>query len=176
MILVSPEFLYRFEHSQAQSTPYPVNGPELATRLSYFLWADLPDAELLKLGKMAAAEGGCVEKQIGRLLNSPKRIALSENFAGQWLGFGELMANREYLLNERWNRETYDEALFFFDDLIRSNRSVLELVQSDWQYKRASALQAKGHGHQQLKPDVLSRMYADIFAKRQSKPEPQDTL
>ena len=170
MILVSPEFLYRFEHSQAQSTPYPVNGLELATRLSYFLWAGPPDAELLNLGQDGSLlKEAVLKKQIARLLNSPKRIALSENFGGQWLGFGELMANREYLLNERWNRETYDEALFFFDELIRSNRSVLELVQSDWQYKRASALQAKGHGYQQLKPDALPRMYADIFANRQSK-------
>ena len=170
MILVAPEFLYRFERSQAQRTPYPVTGLELATRLSYFLWAGPPDAELLKLGQDGSLlKEDVLKKQIARLLDSPKRIALSENFAGQWLGFSDLLANREYLLNERWNRETYDEALFFFDELIRSNRSVLELVQSDWLYKRASALQAKGHGYQKLDPDALPRLYADIFANRQSK-------
>lgn len=170
MILVSPEFLYRFEHSQGRRMPYPVNGLELATRLSYFLWAGPPDAELLKLGQDGSLlKEDVLKKQIARMLNSPKRIALSENFAGQWLGFGELLANREYLLNERWNRETYDEALFFFDELIRSNRSVLELVQSDWLYKRASAFRAKGHGYHQLKLDALPRLYADIFASRQSK-------
>ena len=72
MILVSPEFLYRFEHSQAQSTPYPVNGLELATRLSYFLWAGPPDAELLKLGQDGSLlKEAVLKKQIGRLLNSP---------------------------------------------------------------------------------------------------------
>jgi hypothetical protein len=170
MMLVSPEFLYRFERSQSQRAPYPVTGLELATRLSYFLWAGPPDAELLKLGKDGnLLKEDVLKKQISRLLNSPKRIALSENFAGQWLGFSDLLANREYLLNERWNREAYDEALFFFDELIRSNRSVLELVQSDWLYKRASALQANGHGYQKLDPDALPRLYVDIFANRQSK-------
>jgi len=103
------------------------------------------------------------------MLNSPKRIALAENFAGQWLGFGELISNHEYLRDERWNREAYDEILFFIDELIRSDRSVLELVQSDWLYKRATALRRKNHGYSKADPDSMNRRHADIFAPRQSK-------
>ena len=106
MILVSPEFLYRVEESRNQDTPYLVTGLELATRLSYFLWSRPPDAELLKLGRDGTLHKDDVLKsQIARMLNSPKRVALSENFAGQWLGFNELLANSEFMRDERWTRE-----------------------------------------------------------------------
>ena len=170
MILISPEVLYRFERSNAQSTPYSITGLELATRLSFFLWASPPDVELLKRGRDGSLlKDEVLKAQMARMLNSPKRIALSENFAGQWLGFDELISNSEYLKDERWNREAYDEVLFFIDELIRSNRSVLELVQSDWLYKRASALQTKGHGYTTADPATMNRQHTDIFAARQSK-------
>ena len=170
MILVSPEFLFRFEHSKAQDTPYPITGRELATRLAYFLWSSPPDAELLKLGSDGSLlKEEVLKSQIARMLNSPKRISLTENFAGQWLGFSELVANNEYLRDERWNREAYDEVLFFIDELIRSDRSVLELVQSDWLYKRATALRPKNHGYTKADPASMSRQHADIFGPRQSK-------
>jgi len=170
MILVSPEFLYRMEQSRGRDTPYPVTGVELATRLAYFLWASPPDAELLKHGRDGSLlEDAVLKAQIARMLNSPKRIALAENFAGQWLGFGELISNHEYLRDERWNREAYDEVLFFIDELIRSDRSVLELVQSDWLYKRATALRPKNHGYSKADPASMNRRHADIFAPRQSK-------
>jgi hypothetical protein len=170
MILVSPEFLYRMEQSHGRNTPYPVSGVELATRLAYFLWASPPDAELLKHGRDdSLLEDAVLKAQIARMLNSPKRIALAENFAGQWLGFGELISNHEYLRDERWNREAYDEVLFFIDELIRSDRSVLELVQSDWLYKRATALRPKNHGYSKVDPASMNRRHTDIFAPRQSK-------
>ncbi len=170
MILISPEVLYRMEESKSQNTPYPVTGLELATRLAFFLWASPPDAELLKRGRDGSLlKDEMLKAQIARMLNSPKRIALAENFAGQWLGFDELLANSEYLRDERWNREAYDEVLFFIDELIRSNRSVLELVQSDWLYKRATALQPKNHGYTKVDPSKMDRQHADIFARRQSK-------
>ena len=170
MILVSPEFLYRVEESRNQDMPYLVTGLELATRLSYFLWSRPPDAELLKLGRDGTLHKDEVLKsQIARMLNSPKRVALSENFAGQWLGFNDLLSNSEYLRDERWNRESYDEILYFFDEMIRSGRSVLELVQSDWLYRRASALQSKGQDYTKVNPSSMKRLYADIFANRQTK-------
>ena len=59
--------------------------------------------------------------------------------------------------------------MFFIDELIRSDRSVLELVQSDWLYKRATALQPKDHGYEEADPGSMSRQLGDIFALRQSK-------
>ncbi len=172
MILVSPGFLYRLEESKNLDTPYPVTGFELATRLSYFLWSTTPDAELLRLAQDGSLlQDDVLKSQVARMLNSPQRLSLSERFAGQWLGFDDLLSNREYFLDERWNRETYDEALFFFDELIKSNRSFLELVQSDWIYKRSSVLKARRHGYVAIDPGYFKNVYADILSSRQSKSE-----
>ena len=170
MILVSPGFLYRLEDSKNLDTPYPVTGFELATRLSYFLWSTSPDAELLRLAEdNSLLQDDILKSQVARMLNSPKRISLAERFAGQWLGFDDLLSNSEYFLDERWNRETYDEALFFFDELIKSDRSFLELVQSDWIYKRSSMLKSGRHGYTVIDPASVKNVYADIFSNRQSK-------
>ena len=172
MILISPEFLYRFEESKNLDTPYPVAGLELATRLSYFLWSTAPDEELLQLGRDGSLlQDEVLKSQVARMLNSPKRLAISENFAGQWLGFDDLLSNREYLSSERWNRETYDEVLFFVDELIKTDKSFLELIQSDWIYKRSSALSSGRHGYQEIDPDTVQTLYADIFSSRQSTTE-----
>jgi hypothetical protein len=88
-VLMSPYFLFRVEIDPSPSslTPHPLTGWELATRLSYFLWSTMPDDELF-----AAAESGAltddpaeVERQVRRMLDDPRAIALTDNFAGQWL-------------------------------------------------------------------------------------------
>jgi len=170
MVLVSPEILYRMEESRNLDTPYPVSGVELATRLSYFLWSTAPDDELLQLGQNGnLLNDDVLKSQVARMLNSPKRLSLSENFAGQWLGFDDLLSNSEYFIDERWNRETYDEVLFFFDELIKSGKSILELVQSDWIFRRASAFNARSHGYVRIEPESVKNLYADVLSVRQSK-------
>jgi cytochrome c551/c552 len=172
MILVSPEFLYRLEESRNLDVPYPVSGMELATRLSYFLWSTAPDDELLQLGQDGRLlKDDVLKSQVARMLDSPKRLSLSENFAGQWLGFDNLLSNSEYFMDERWNRETYDEVLFFFDELIKSDRSLQEMVQSAWIYRRASALNARRHGYVRIEPESVKNVYADVLSGRQSKSE-----
>ena len=169
MILLSPEFLYRQEESRNQDTPYPVSGVELATRLSYFLWSTTPDDELLRLGRDSSLlEDDVLKSQVARMLNSSRRLALSENFAGQWLGFDDLLSNGEYFIDERWNRETYDEVLYFFDELIKSDRSILELVHSDWIYRRASDVSARRQGYVRIKPGSGKNLYADVLSGRRS--------
>ncbi len=87
-ILVSPHFLYRVEidPDPTSATPHPLTDWELATRLSYFLWSSMPDAELF-----AAAEAGELsdpaelDRHARRMLDDPKAVALTDNFAGQWL-------------------------------------------------------------------------------------------
>jgi len=170
MMLVSPDFLYRLEQSNNLDQAYPVNAFELATRLSYFLWSTTPDAELMRLARDGSLlKDTVLKEQVKRMLNSPKRITLSERFAGQWLGFADLLTNDEYFKDERWNRDTYDEALFFFDELIKSDRSFLDLVQSDWIYKRSSALKGARHGYVPIPPESVNTVYADILSNRQSK-------
>ncbi|MFP6739028.1 MAG: DUF1592 domain-containing protein [Planctomycetota bacterium] len=147
-------------------TPYRVDAYELASRLSYFLWASMPDAELFSL----AADGRLLDEtvllaQVDRMLKSPRRISLSEDFAGQWLGFGELWTNKVFYRNERWNRGIYDELLFFFDELIKSDRSILEIVDSDWIYQSDyTGVRTAGKGHS------FAMKHGDIFGSRRQNP------
>jgi hypothetical protein len=89
-ILQSPAFLYRWE-----LTGEPLRdiglvkfGPyEVASRLSYFLWASMPDDALFA----AARSGGLdrpeqVAAQAERLLNDPRAKDALRDFHLQWLG------------------------------------------------------------------------------------------
>ena len=165
LALLSPGFLYRMEDVKDSAAPYPVTARELAVRLSYFLWSTMPDDEL-----MAAARDGSLLRepvlraQIQRMLNSPKRMALAENFAGQWLGFKELKADSVHYRGEQWTRGVYDELLFTFDEVIKSDRSILELVDAEWAYLNKDVAKELGAGE----PQRLKESYADIFADRQT--------
>jgi hypothetical protein len=133
-VLVSPKFLYRLETARGSHEPYRVTDHELATRLSYFLWSTMPDDELFRL----AAEGRLHEtdtlgRQVGRMLADPRSIALAENFGGQWLGFAALENPDRFLVARpeesiKLLRSIYREPLLFFDDLVRSDGSLLELI------------------------------------------------
>ncbi|MEZ5356625.1 MAG: DUF1592 domain-containing protein [Bryobacteraceae bacterium] len=83
-ILVSPHFLFRVERDGAGRGPRALDGHELATRLSYFLWSSLPDAELSRLAD-AGTLGGRLREQAQRMLGDAKVSAFVENFTGQWL-------------------------------------------------------------------------------------------
>ncbi|PHS17462.1 MAG: hypothetical protein COA78_03190 [Blastopirellula sp.] len=136
-ILLSPQFLYRIEHNQGVPGPYLVQKHELATRLSYFLNGTMPDDELLHAADQdQLSEKAGLKKQIARLLNQPRRISLSEDFAAQWLGFDVLLIDEANKGGgpSTLQRAQYDELLYFFDELIKSDLSILELIDSDWIY------------------------------------------
>lgn len=106
--LQSPHFLYRVEPNELA----PLDGYALASRLSYFLWDDMPDEELLD----AAASGGLnqqsgVEAQARRMLDDPKaRPAVASLFA-QWLRFDKMadMPKSPALFPE-WNAQVASSA------------------------------------------------------------------
>ncbi len=93
-MLQSPHFLYRVEFG----TPIPgetkvakVAPHEAASRLSYFLWGTMPDAELFA----AAAEGRLesredVEQQARRMLADPRAREMVRDFHGQWLKLAKI--------------------------------------------------------------------------------------
>ncbi|MCG3124231.1 MAG: hypothetical protein GIKADHBN_02683 [Phycisphaerales bacterium] len=140
-VLVSPNFLYRSVDSAAVADSpsiYRLSGYELASRLSYFLWSSMPDDELLRL----AADGSLVQDsvlagQARRMLADPRADAFIENFSGQWLQLRTL----DTLAMDRGKFPEYDEALksalvtearMYFGEIVRGDRSVMELVSSDW--------------------------------------------
>jgi hypothetical protein len=96
-ILASPNFLFRVESDtpappapaarrSGNDTTQPVSDIELASRLSYFLWASMPDQELMKLAKAGVlSQPPILEAQVRRMLVDAKAYNLVDNWAAQWL-------------------------------------------------------------------------------------------
>ena len=80
-ILASPYFVFRFEPAPATARPgqnYRIGDLELASRLSYFLWATSPDAELLNVARLGTLGTPAVlDKQVRRMLGDPRSEALA---------------------------------------------------------------------------------------------------
>ena len=142
-ILADPEFIFRFEPTPAgvaPETPYRISDTELASRLSFFLWSSIPDDELLKLaidGKLH--QPAVLERQTRRMLADPKARSLVTNFANQWLFLRELKnANPDVTifpdfddnLRQAFQRETE----LLFESVMREDRSVLDLLDSDYTF------------------------------------------
>jgi hypothetical protein len=140
-ILMSPRFLFRVETMPAATTrAYRVSDTDVASRLSFFLWGTVPDAELLR----AASTGGLrtqvgFEKQVKRMLADQRSRALADRFASQWLRLQDL----EKIIPDYLTFPQYDETLgaamgeetrLFFDSIVREDRSVLDLLTADYSF------------------------------------------
>ena len=142
-ILASPYFIFRLEREPAAAHPggaYRVGDVDLASRLSFFLWGEPPDQELLTLAsqnKLSAP--GMLEKQAKRLLADSRSQALGTRFAAQWLRLQDIdkvhpdpnfYPNFDDNLAESMRRETE----LFFDSLVREDRSLLDLFRADYTF------------------------------------------
>ena len=163
-MLVSPNFLLRIEreHSAEPGAVYRVTDPELAVRLSYFLWSSMPDDELNRL----AARGDLgkppvLEAQVRRMLADPKARALTEEFATQWLRLRKLPQARpstEFFpsFTGRLRHFMGEEATAFFDHLRTADRSVLELLDADYAFVNADL--AAHYQLEKIKGDELRKV------------------
>jgi mono/diheme cytochrome c family protein len=160
-VLVSPDFLYRSEQSgpprsdvrptkmqpvqwtapAAKANAKPLTDWELATRLSYFLWSSIPDAELseaARLGKLR--ESPELRKQVKRMLADSKARRMATEFFGQWLGFYRFDQFRGVdtarfpEFTDEVKASMYDEAVSFFEHIIRKDRPVREMLDGDYTF------------------------------------------
>ena len=139
--LISPKFLLRVEAGGGSADPFPVTDWELASRLSYFLWATMPDDELFALaaqGQLRQPE--VLSRQVERMLASPSANTLGDIFAAQWLGF-EQVGTRIWLdpIDNPWCTATLmtamrDETSMFFMSLLRENRPIDWLIDADYTF------------------------------------------
>jgi hypothetical protein len=91
MLLVSPKFIYLIEPSGGNERARKLTAYELATRLSYFLWASMPDEELLS--KAASGEllkRKVLQAQVKRMRKDPKFERFVKHFTSQWLGLSAM--------------------------------------------------------------------------------------
>lgn len=127
--LMSPRFLYRgllVEGKPGEQSP--VDSFELAERLSYFLWADMPDDDLSALAENGTlSEEATLRSQVTRLLDHPASRNLAENFAVQWLALDDI---RNVSKNPPVADALYTQPVDFIDHLFRDDRPLLELIDS----------------------------------------------
>ena len=152
-VLVSPEFLFRIERDPEdvpKGAPYHLGDLQLASRLSFFLWSSIPDAELLdaaERGELGTAAG--LERQVRRMLADPRSANLVTNFAAQWLHLRNLdsiapdmrrFPDFDDNLRQAFRRETE----MLVESVIREDRSALDLIRANYTF--ANERLAKHYG------------------------------
>jgi hypothetical protein len=168
-ILMSPYYLYRLdldarlkaaaEMQRVAATAggaAPLSGYALASRLSYFLWSSMPDAELMKhaaAGDLQRPE--VLTAQARRMLKDDRTRDFATEFAGNWLDFRRF-ENYNSVDRDRFPTFTNDlrESMFqepirFVQDLIVNNRSVLDMLYG--KYTFVNPLLAKHYGMPEMK-------------------------
>ncbi len=155
-ILVSPSFIYRLETNprqrsstsvvmkpaaESRAPELPLTPYELASRLSFFLWSSIPDAEL----RRAASAGELndpkkLAAQVQRMIADPKSRRLSTELFGQWLGYYHFdqytgVDNSRFPeFNDELKQSLYAEANTFFDYIVRQQRPLREMFTADYTF------------------------------------------
>ena len=143
-ILVSPQFLFITPARESEAKPstgiVPLDDYQLASRLSYLLWATMPDDGLMALadsGKLH--EPAVLKAQAKRLLDDRRSRALFDGFGAHWLSVGGL--KRQVFdpalfpqMTAAMRQAMYDEVRLFFESIVREDQSVIRFVDSDYTY------------------------------------------
>ena len=166
-ILASPNFLFRIEANPpspaashvrngamfSQAAPrravpvvatrpseYRVSDIELASRLSYFLWASMPDAELMRVAKAKTLhEPKVLEAQVRRMLADPKAYNLVDNWAAQWLQLRNLGRTkpdpkRFPTVDDELLDAMRKETSLFIETIIKEDRSILDIIDAPFTF------------------------------------------
>jgi Protein of unknown function (DUF1592)/Protein of unknown function (DUF1588)/Protein of unknown function (DUF1587)/Protein of unknown function (DUF1585)/Protein of unknown function (DUF1595)/Planctomycete cytochrome C len=160
--LVSPHFLFRIERGPDPRNPdsQRIGEYDLASRLSYFLWSSMPDAQLFRLASTGNLHAE-LEPQIRRMLNDPKANGLVVNFAGQWLQLRNLAAvtpdpDRFPSFDEPLRDAMRKETEMFFAAVLKEDRSVLDFI--DGRFTFLNERLAKHYGINDVKGDRFRKV------------------
>ena len=149
-VLMAPDFLYRAERSLLasakkekanSSAAIKLSDWELASRLSFFLWSSVPDAQL----RAVAMRGGLNDprelvRQTRRMLRDPKAKRMASEFFGQWFGFYRfdqfrgIDTDRFPEFTDALKSDLHSEAVSFFDYIIRNDRPVSDILFADYAF------------------------------------------
>jgi hypothetical protein len=140
-VLVSPDFLFRIERRGATSSaPTAIGQHELATRLSYFLWASMPDEALRqKADRGVLRRPEVLAGEVRRMLADPRASALVREFGGQWLQFRALENVKPDVekfpdFDQYLRMSMREETERFFARIIREDRSILDFLNARYTY------------------------------------------
>ncbi len=159
-LLASPNFLYRIE---ASAVGEPLSDFELATRLSFFLWASAPDALLLEHASRGdLRQPAVLASELRRMLRDARSRSLVEEFAAQWFGWRALeratpdphtfpIADSALLSSMRQECEA------FFEAMLREERPLDEFIDADFTF--ADERLAKLYGFEGIAGEGMRRVH-----------------
>jgi len=133
-ILSAPGFLY-LKEGEGELADYA-----LASRLSYFLWSSMPDAELFELAKQGTLKNPTtLAKQVNRMLADPKGERFVGNFTRIWLeldNIGKMPPSKEFVSFYRDNLESAmrKETEHFFGHILKENLPLREFLAADYSF------------------------------------------
>ena len=166
-VIITPSFLLLTERDNPDTDEaFELNDWELASRLSYFLWASMPDDELYELaaaGKLRDA--GQLTAQVSRMLADAKADTLGSVFTAQWLGSQHLGTRvRMDPIDNPWCTDSLmaamrDETAMFFNSVVRENRPVTQLVDADYTFMNEEL--AKHYRIDGIKGEQMQRVSID---------------
>jgi mono/diheme cytochrome c family protein len=134
-VLMSPNFCYRVDLVAAGTGVRPLPDNELASRLSYFLWASTPDKELLDLataGKLH--QPATLVAQARRMLKDPRARGFATEFVGNWLDFRRFEqhngVDRERFpsFDNDLREAMFEEPIRFALDVMQQDRSIFDFL------------------------------------------------
>ncbi|MEY5026187.1 MAG: hypothetical protein RLZZ244_1715 [Verrucomicrobiota bacterium] len=169
VVLASPKFLYRAEPAPAEIRR-PLHGPELAMRLSYFLWGAPPDATLVEKGRSGELlKPEVLHAETNRLLDDPRSMDFVRPFARQWLNmdrldffqFNPVLYPRfDYAIQHSVKQEVYESLAL----LLRENGSVRNLLKAE--YVVVNSALARFYGIEGVHGDAFRKVPVPAGAPR----------
>ena len=174
-VLSSPHFLYLTQgeiltQQESNSGDALLSDVDLATRLSMFLWCSVPDEELLTLAmSKKLGDDVVLDQQVSRMLSDPRAERFAKQFVQQWLGLQTL----EYLDIDRKTKPQFTPALkeamslepvAFFQEILKSNGSVLDFIHSD--FTVVNEVLARHYGIQEVSGNQFRKVALDLNQRR----------
>jgi hypothetical protein len=141
-VLASPDFLYRAiaPSKDPSADTYALDAFELASRLSFFLWSQGPDDELLGLAQSGElARPNVLTAQVQRMLADPRAEVLVTSFAQGWLNVDDLDAvvPDKVLFPEFTDglREDFAQEIeLFLESVLLADQNVQTLLTADYTF------------------------------------------
>lgn len=141
-VLMSPQFLFRTYEVPAQkgSTVVSLNPYEFASRISFFIWGSIPDAELLQMAAdNSIFDSTSLDKKVRTMLTDPRSVYLSRRFTAQWLNLSALNSVvRSTAVFPTWSpnvrNSMREETLFFLQNVFSQNKNVSDIIGADYTY------------------------------------------
>ncbi len=144
-ILMSPRFLFRLEQQPARhraaGATYRIADEDLASRLSFFLWGTVPDAELVRAASLGSLQDRGRAREAGaphaRRSRGPKRCRRASRRSGCGCRTSTRSSRTTCCIRSTTTRSREamkQETELFFDSIVREDRSVLDLLTADYSF------------------------------------------